>query len=638
MTELPTNDYISQINKNGSGLNIPQIVGALVEAEITPVRAPVEKKIVKADAAISGLALIKQTSALTNTNIAKLKTGTSFYATTSSDTLQVASSVTDESLVKPGSSKITNITQLATTMSVSVPVPGSTGAVPGYDEPNKALATNYALTIKFGTFVKNGAGSSDTFTHDGATAISLNLASGEGIITAAKKLDAIVGLSAKVVKVGGDTTSNDQYKIMITGEPGLNNGFEISTATTSGNSNARDFDVWNNTNGTAKLRTFEQSAQNLQFKMDGLTLNRESNTVTDAIPGVSFEVKVAGGTGVEIKTEMSKASIQETVQKFIDELNAYKADLTALARRDTTGAEEHGELYGEAYVKSRLDKLSTFLRTPIMGYTSLDKSHYVGLQSNGNAFNSNDGPDNTGRAQTTGNILAIEKNPVHLAQLGFKTQRDGTLILDQRAFDSTFAGDPSRFNALIKDHAYSTNPDVSVTWSPKKPWEGSDAGAVPGIIELHHETFGGSHAFYTRGQRHLHLQAHMQQSGPVNGVYSYTGTNGGTDKLEGLVLTTTKSDIGEDINADVYLGHSFATLFSGFHDDQLNNIYEHRRQVENYNFKRDTLEDRLTAIELRSNSLAQSYNKKFQVMEDSVTGFNSSADYLENFITQWSNS
>ena len=36
MTELPSNDYISQINQNGSGLNIPQIVGALVDANIEP--------------------------------------------------------------------------------------------------------------------------------------------------------------------------------------------------------------------------------------------------------------------------------------------------------------------------------------------------------------------------------------------------------------------------------------------------------------------------------------------------------------------------------------------------------------------------------------------------------------------------
>ena len=60
MTELPSNDYISQINQNGSGLNIPQIVTAIVDAEITPVRDPgcyASKHEVAAS--ISGLAQLK---------------------------------------------------------------------------------------------------------------------------------------------------------------------------------------------------------------------------------------------------------------------------------------------------------------------------------------------------------------------------------------------------------------------------------------------------------------------------------------------------------------------------------------------------------------------------------------------------
>ena len=620
MTELPANDYISQINSNGSGLNIPQIVGALVDADIDPIKIPAEKNKEKVEAAISGLALLKQTSELTKKNVAKLQTGSDFFTTTSSNNLQVSAEVMNQSLVKVGSLKISDITQLATTMSVSVPVAGSSGASAGYDEPNKALATNYALTIKFGTFARNVAGVSDTFTHDGATAISLSLASGEGIVTAAKKIDAIIGLSAKVVKVAGDTTSNDKYKILITGESGLNNGFEISTASTSGNSNARDFDVWNNTNGTAKLRTFEQSAQNLEFKMDGLSLSRESNTVTDAIPGLSFEAKVAGGTGAEIKTAISKVNVQETVQKFIDELNAYKADLMSLSSRDKTGAGEHGDLYGDNYVKSRLDKLASFLRAPIMGYTELDTSHHSGTD------------------QTTGNILAVEKSPVYLAQLGFKTQKDGTYMLDQKALDSTFAAEPDRFNALVKDHAYSVNPDVSVIWSPKMPWD-SDGGAVPGIYQIYHEdNFGPQNsALYTRGERQNH-NTHVVRTGPVNGVYSFIGHNNNEDKLEGLTITTTKANLGDDLNMDVYLGRSFATLFSKFHDDLLNNYYDHRRQEQNYAQKLESLEDRLVAIELRSNSLAQSYNTKFQAMEQNVTGFNSTGNYLDSFITQWNDS
>ena len=68
MTELPSNDYISQINQNGSGLNIPQIVNAIVDAEITPVRAPVVKQQEQVEASISGMAELKASAELTNKN------------------------------------------------------------------------------------------------------------------------------------------------------------------------------------------------------------------------------------------------------------------------------------------------------------------------------------------------------------------------------------------------------------------------------------------------------------------------------------------------------------------------------------------------------------------------------------------
>ena len=181
MTELPSNDYISQINQNGSGLNIPQIVGALVDANIEPMKSPVTAKKEKVDTAISGLAVLKQSSELTKTNINNLKAA-SFLATTSSDATQVTSTVTDEDLVKPGTNKITNISQLAQAMSFSIPAAGTSGTA-HYTTPNAGLPTAYSLTIKIGTFTDNNDGSADTFTQDATTATTtLNLASGEGMV------------------------------------------------------------------------------------------------------------------------------------------------------------------------------------------------------------------------------------------------------------------------------------------------------------------------------------------------------------------------------------------------------------------------------------------------------------------------
>ena len=76
-------------------------------------------------------------------------------------------------------------------------------------------------------------------------------------------------------------------------------------------------------------------------------------------------------------------------------------------------------------------------------------------------------------------------------------------------------------------------------------------------------------------------------------------------------------------------------MFSEFHDDILNNVYEHRRQVETYQTRADNLAKRLAEIEIRTNSLAQAYNRQFQAMEESVTGFKSTGNFLTGMVDAW---
>ena len=59
MSETISNDYVSMINKTGSGYNIPVIVDAIVAAEIVPVKEIFTAKKDKVDAAISGMASLE---------------------------------------------------------------------------------------------------------------------------------------------------------------------------------------------------------------------------------------------------------------------------------------------------------------------------------------------------------------------------------------------------------------------------------------------------------------------------------------------------------------------------------------------------------------------------------------------------
>ena len=441
----------------------------------------------------------------------------------------------------------------------------------------------------------------------------------------------VVGTNASNVTItetvtganGGMATSVNEFKtitsITAVGDP----AGTVSAGISGGNTDSRVFDVWNNTDAPATLRTFDQAAKDLKFKLDGLDVDRASNTVTDVIPGISFEVKAAGGAGAEIKTALSKTDVQKTVQGFVDELNAYKADLRALSITDTSGAGEHGDLFDDDYVKSRLRALADFMLKPINGYGSPDTTRTAGGVEN----------------------AALDANPVYLAQLGFKTETNGTITFDQRAFDSTFTNSPDRFAALIEDRATSSEPDITVIWS--------SASTMPaGVYDFTHENDYGRHSilgdgsgdeysFYVGKAATNPHNEHFLRYGPENGTYTYSkpdNTFGGGNFYSGFSLRTSNATISNDREQIISLGKSFTTLFTEFHDDILNNTYEHRRQVETYQDKADELAKRLSVIELRSNALAQSYNSQFQAMESNVTGFNSTGDMLTNFVAEWNKS
>ena len=168
------------------------------------------------------------------------------------------------------------------------------------------------------------------------------------------------------------------------------------------------------------------------------------------------------------------------------------------------------------------------------------------------------------------------------------------------------------------------------------------------LAVFHHEYHAGSNrqqALYHGMRRTNHAQHIPSSNIDADGYYTYTGTSAGSVGAPGLSFRTTVANPSGTSGADndnskhsailVHLGKSFTTLFSEFHDEILNNVYEHRRQVETYQTRADNLAKRLAEIEIRTNSLAQAYNRQFQAMEESVTGFKSTGNFLTGMVDAW---
>ena len=174
-------DYLSAINKQGSGLNITQIVDSLVQAETAPIASRLQSKIDEKNAAISGYAVIAA-------ELGKMKTfsetaeGSSAYSITS-DSSAIGVRVVDQSLTQAFNG----------TLSVSALATSQTLEFSGFSSKNESI-NNGTINIDFGTwnsgsFTENPDKSSQTI----SVSSSNNTLSG-----LAASLTAIEGVNATV--------------------------------------------------------------------------------------------------------------------------------------------------------------------------------------------------------------------------------------------------------------------------------------------------------------------------------------------------------------------------------------------------------------------------------------------------------
>jgi len=141
----------------------------------------------------------------------------------------------------------------------------------------------------------------------------------------------------------------------------------------------------------------EQFAQDAQFRVDGLELTSASNTITQALPGLSLSLQQVSSAPVRISVENDQESLKKNIQALIDAFNALHTTL------------------GNA-VKFNTDKKSS---APLQG-----DSTAVGVQS---ALRS------LLRSEMPG--LTFQR----LSDVGISIQRDGSLGVDSKKFESALA-------------------------------------------------------------------------------------------------------------------------------------------------------------------------------------------------------
>lgn len=253
------------------------------------------------------------------------------------------------------------------------------------------------LTLTFGTAtVANGAMTS--FTPGAGTPVDItigeNVSSLEGIAAAINAANA--GVTASIL------TDAAGSRLVVKGGSGEARAFTLTATETAGHEGLAALNIGVGATGT----TVGSAAADAIVAVDGVELRRESNTISDLVPGVKLDlVSAQPGTVVNIGKTLPTSALMQAVQDFVD-------------------------TYNEVYTALRtdLDPVTGSLRQDLAAKTL--KRQLQELTLNPLVAGSTDVP-------TT------------LSHIGVKTNRDGTLSLDSAKLSKALVNHPGQVEAMF---------------------------------------------------------------------------------------------------------------------------------------------------------------------------------------------
>ena len=332
-------DYLSSLNV-GSGLNITQIVDALVDAEKAPKEATLNSKVEEKTVSISSFAEVKQEFGTFGENLSLLSSFTGLVVQSSGTA--VIPTVKDKSKVVP-SSHILNVSQLATSQTI---------AFTGYSSETAAIDAS-GMTIDLGAWSSDlssftPSGTNRTLTFDGTETLAdvRNEINGLGI-----------GVTASIIR-----TSDNNYALTLRGPLGHDNQIRVqATPVAPLAASALNFDPENTASDSLKQAT---AGTNAIVTIDGVQITRPTNKVDDVIAGVSLELKSVSTSTEVVSASYNEEMTREAIQLFVDEINSIT---NSLAEMNKTGIsdETSGPLAGDTLVRSFRNQLRMITTTPI---------------------------------------------------------------------------------------------------------------------------------------------------------------------------------------------------------------------------------------------------------------------------------
>ncbi|HEX4880700.1 MAG TPA: flagellar filament capping protein FliD [Limnobacter sp.] len=397
----------------GSGLDIEGIIGSLMAAERIPLSKVTQERN-QINTKISIYGVIKssfsqlQSAAQKLTNLSNLNP----LKATSSDDKMISASATSSNA--QGIYNI-SVSQLAKAQSVAAPSVANSDAVVGTG----------SLTIALGSY--NSVANTFTSNPD-KTPVTISIGPGQQTLEGIRQAinDANAGVNASIVNDG-----TGARLVLTSKDTGEINGFRLTVADDDGsNTNTSGlsslaFDP-TAASGAGKNAQSLQVAQNANFTINNLAVTKASNTVTDAVDGLTLNLKNITTSPVTLEVGLDNDALKKTLDEFVSAYNKIRGNL-----KDQQ--EENATLSRETTPASLERQMRNIVRETVAAYG------------------------------------------IGLSDIGMSFDKDGVLSLNKPKLDEAIAKDPAVLQKVFSNTAITSDARVTYLGATSKTLEGTYA-------------------------------------------------------------------------------------------------------------------------------------------------------------------
>lgn len=383
----------------GSGIDTASLVNSLVQAQFATKTDSLKAQQDAVSAQISGISTLKSDITTFATALKTLTTNGTLQSQPQSTNSSVLTASAQTGAVLTGLTSSITVSQLA-----SAQVATTQTAVA--DRSTVLGSGQFTLTLGTATYSSDGTQMTG-FTAGSGTPVTIDVTDGS-LDTIANAINAKkAGVTASVV-----TDVDGKAYLSLKGTSGTTQAFTLQ-ATSDPSGALAQLNVGVGATGT-KMSSI---AQNAKLTVDGVSVERASNTVTDLINGVKLQLNGTSSTPVSLTATTQSDALKQAISDFVDSYNTVLADIK------TQTDPQNGPLKSDTAAQGLLNSL---------------------------------------RSLTTRSLLtnAQPGTPTTLAEIGIQTNRDGTLTVDDAAVTNALNTYPASVEAIF---SFSTSSSDGIT-------------------------------------------------------------------------------------------------------------------------------------------------------------------------------